>query len=181
MVAWLQQQQVREVAMESTAQYWKPVWIALEPHFRLHLAQARSNKAPKGRKSDFKDAVRIVKLLLADDLTLSYVPDAEQRRWRLLTRSRQQLTRDRVRLQNQIEGLLEEGQIKLSSVVSDLLGVSGYRLLRTLAKGESDLEKPSHQQALARLCRVPGLMSEAAHQIVAERPRFFESVLVFPA
>jgi transposase len=71
LAAWLQQQQVLEVVMESTAQYWKPVWIALEPHFRLHLAQARSNKAPKGRKSDFRDAVRIVKRLLADDLTLS--------------------------------------------------------------------------------------------------------------
>jgi Transposase len=113
-------------SVESTAQYWKPVWITLEPHFRLHLAQARSNKAPKGRKSDFRDAVRIVKRLLADDLTLSFVPDAEQRRWRLLTRTHQQFTRDRVRLQNQVEGLLEEGQIKLSSVISDLLGVSGY-------------------------------------------------------
>ena len=137
LVAWLQHHQVQEVAMESTAQYWKPVWITLEAHFRLHLAQARSNKAPKGRKSDFRDAVRIVKRLLADDLTLSYVPDAEQRRWRLLTRMRQQLSRDRVRLQNQIEGLLEEGQIKLSSVVSDLLGVSGYRIYEPWLKART--------------------------------------------
>jgi len=72
--AWLQEQSVQEVAMESTAQYWKPVWLALEGHFQLHLAQARSNSGPKGRKTDFRDAVRIVKRLLADDLTLSYVP-----------------------------------------------------------------------------------------------------------
>jgi len=56
LAAWLQQHKVSQAAMESTAQYWKPVWIALEPHFRLHLAQARSNQAPKGRKSDFRDA-----------------------------------------------------------------------------------------------------------------------------
>ena len=140
-MAWLQQKQVKEVAMESTAQYWKPVWIALESHFTLHLAQARSTKGPSGRKSDFRDAVRIVKRLLSDDLTLSYVPDAEQRQWRLLTRCRHQLTRDRIRLRNQIEGLLEEGQIKLSSIVSDLLGVSGYRMLKALAAGESDPKK----------------------------------------
>lgn len=82
-----------------------------------------------------------MKRLLADDLTLSYVPDAEQRRWRLLIRGRQQLRRDRVRLQSQLEGLLEEAQIKLSSVVSDLLGASGYRILTPLAQGQSDPEK----------------------------------------
>jgi transposase len=141
LTAWLQHNRVQEVAMESTAQYWKPVWIALEGSFRLHLAQARSNKGAKGRKSDFRDAVRIIKRLLADDLTLSYVPDAEQHRWRSLTRGKHQLRRDRVRLQSQIEALMEEGQIKLSSVISDLLGASGYRILRALARGESDVEK----------------------------------------
>jgi len=138
---WLQQHEVREVVMESTAQYWKPVWIALEKGFRLHLAQALSSKGPRGRKTDYRDATRLVKRLLSDELTLSYVPDAEQRRWRLLTRTRHQLTRDRVRLRNQMEGLLEEGQIKLSSVVSDLLGASGRRMLAALAKGETDPAK----------------------------------------
>jgi transposase len=141
LAAWLQHNQVQEVAMESTAQYGKPVWIALEGSFRLHLAQARSNKGAKGRKSAFRDAVRISKRLLADDLTLRYVPDAEPRRWRSLTRGKHQLRRDRVRLQSQIEALLAEGQIKRSSVISDLLGASGYRILRALARGESDVEK----------------------------------------
>ena len=130
---------VEEVVMESTAQYWKPVWLDLEPHFgKLHLAQAYSNKAPKGRKNDFGDAKRLTRRLVAGELILSFVPDAEQRAWRTMTRSKQQLVRDRVRLQNQLEALLEEARIKLSSVISDLLGASGRRILEALAGGETD-------------------------------------------
>ncbi len=136
--AWLQEHAVQEAAMESTAQYWKPVWVALEGACRLHLAQARSNRGPRGRKTDFRDAKRVVSRLLSGDLVLSFVPDAEQRGWRTLTRTKAQLTRDRVRLQSQLESLLEECQIKLSSVVSDLLGASGRRILRALADGETD-------------------------------------------
>ena len=137
--AWLREAAVNEAAMESTAQYWKPVWIALEGSCRLHLAQARSNRGPRGRKTDFRDAKRIVHRLLSGDLILSYAPEAEQRCWRTLTRSRYQLREDRVRLQNQLECLLEEVQIKLSSLLSDLLGKSGRRMLRALADGETDI------------------------------------------
>jgi transposase len=136
--AWLQEHAVREVVMESTAQYWRPVWLALEGQCRLHLAQARSNRGPRGRKTDFRDAQRAVSRLLSGDLILSYVPEAEQRCWRTLTRTKYQLTRDKVRLQSQLESLLEECQIKLSSVVSDLLGASGQRILRAMAQGERD-------------------------------------------
>jgi transposase len=107
----------------------------------LYLAQAFSNRAPRGRKHDFRDAERLVRRLIADELILSFVPDGEQRIWRNLTRSKTQLTRDRVRLQSQIECLLEEMRIKLSSVVSDLLGASGLRILHALAKGETDPRK----------------------------------------
>jgi transposase len=139
LVSWLQQHQVQEVVMESTAQYWKPVWLDLEPHFaKLHLAQAQSNRAPKGRKNDFLDAKRLARRLLAGELILSYVPEPEQRQWRLMSRGRLQLVRERVRLQSQLEALLEEARIKLSSVISDLLGVSGRRILTALSKGESD-------------------------------------------
>jgi transposase len=75
---------------------------------------------------------------LADELILSFVPEAEQRMWRTLTRSKHQLIRDRVRLQSQLEALLEEARIKLSSVISDLLGASGRRILAALAQGETD-------------------------------------------
>jgi transposase len=136
--AWLPEHGVAEVVMESTAQYWKPVWLALEECFRLRLAQAWSNRAPRGKKTDFKDAQRLVRRHLAGELTLSFVPAAEQRLMRSLMRRRTQLTRDRVRLQNQVESLLEETRIKLSSVVSDLFGASGLRILTALAKGQSD-------------------------------------------
>lgn len=139
LVSWLREREVREVVMESTAQYWKPIWLDLEPHFpKLHLAQAHSNRAPKGRKNDFRDAKRLARRLLAGELLLSFVPDAEQRLWRTLTRNKQQLVRDRVQLQNQLEALLEEMRMKLSGVISDLLGVSGRRILTALSQGETD-------------------------------------------
>ena len=139
LVSWLQEHGVTEIVMESTAQYWKPIWMDLEPHFaKLHLAQAHSNRAPRGRKNDFRDAKRLARRLLADELILSFVPEAEQRMWRVLTRGKHQLIRDRVRLQSQLEALLEEARIKLSSVISDLLGASGRRILGALAQGETD-------------------------------------------
>jgi transposase len=150
---WLVEQQVEEVVMESTAQYWKPLWSALERYWKpssqnredagkmsgtLHLAQALSNRGRRGRKKDFRDAERLVKRLISQELTLSFVPDTEQRLWRTLTRTKYQRTRDKVRLQNQLEALLEEAHIKLSSLVSDLLGASARRMLHALANGETD-------------------------------------------
>lgn len=142
LVAWLQQHNVREVVMESTAQYWRPIWLDLEPHIeKLHLAHAQSNRAPKGRKNDFADAQRLARRLLAGELILSFVPEAEQRSWRSLTRGRQQLIRDRQRLHSQVEALLEETRIKLSSVISDLFGASGRRILAAVASGETEPAK----------------------------------------
>jgi transposase len=150
---WLIEQRVEEVVMESTAQYWQPLWGALERYWKpscqkregagkmsgtLHLAQALSNRGRRGRKKDFPDAERLVKRLVSQELTLSFVPDPEQRLWRTLTRTRWQRTRDKVRLQNQLEALLEEAHVKLSSLVSDLLGVSARRMLHALADGETD-------------------------------------------
>src|SRR5271167_2309939 len=152
---WLIEQQVEEVVMESTAQYWKPVWGALERYWQptgqkrkstgpmsgtLHLAQAQSNRGPRGRKKDFPDAERLVKRLVANELSLSFVPDAEQRLWRTVMRRKYQLTRNRVQLQNRLEALLEEAHIKLSSLVSDLLGASARRMLKALAEGETNPE-----------------------------------------
>ena len=83
---WLQEQGVEEAVMESAAQYWRSVWLEFEPHMRLHLAQAFSNRAARGRKHDFKDAERLVRRLIANELILSFVPSGEQRVWRSLTR-----------------------------------------------------------------------------------------------
>src|SRR5204862_2351074 len=122
--------------------YWKPLREKREGASRrsgtLHLAQAQSNRGPRGRKKDFRDAERLVKRLVARELTLSFVPDAEQRRWRTVTRRKYQLTRDHVRLQHQLESLLEEAHIKLSSLVSNLLGAGARRMLKALADGETN-------------------------------------------
>lgn len=135
---WLRERSVEQAVMESTAQYWRSVWLELEPHMSLHLAQAFSNRAPRGRKHDFKDAERLARRFIAKELILSFVPGEEQRIWRNLTRMKLQLIRDRVRLHGQIECLLEEMRIKLSVVVTDLFGASGLRILHALAQGETD-------------------------------------------
>ena len=103
---WLVQQEAEEVVMESTAQYWKPVWGTLEQYWSparqqrdgamkmcgtLHLCQAKSNRGPRGRKNDFADGERMVKRLVAQELVLSFVPDPEQRIWRAVTRRKYQL------------------------------------------------------------------------------------------
>ena len=158
---WLVECEVEEVVMESTAQYWRPVWETLERYWKpkrrtregaspmsgtLHLAQAQSNRGAGGRKKDFPDAERLVQRLVAQELTLSFVPDAEQRLWRTVMRRKYQITRNRVQLHNRLESLLEEAHIKLSSLVSDLLGISARRMLRAIADGETD---PATLAALA--------------------------------
>ena len=172
---WLSEQQVEEAVMESTAQYWQPVWGALERYWRpicqkregagamsgkLHLAQALSNRGRRGRKRDFPDAERLVKRLVAQELVLSFVPDPEQRLWRTITRRKLQMTRLHVRMQNQLESLLEEAHIKLSGFVTDLLGVSARRMLQALADGETD---PAALAALAdkRLRATPAQLCDA--------------------
>ena len=142
LAAWLRVLGVQEAVMESTAQYWKPVWGELEGKLpTLHLAQAFSNRARRGRKDDFRDAERLLRRLVAGELGLSFVPQPEQRNLRTLTRMQVHLTYDRGRLHNQVECLLEEMRIKLSRGRSDLFGVTGRRILGALAEGETDPQK----------------------------------------
>ena len=143
---WLASLEVREGVMESTAPYGRPVWRVREPQCHVELAQAQSNRGPRGRKNDFTDAERRVRRYRAEELILSLVPDPGQRLWRALSRTKPTLTRARVRLQNRVEGLLEEMCLQLSSVVSDLLGVSARRMLTALSEGETD---PAQLAALA--------------------------------
>jgi transposase len=175
LAAWFVEAEVNEVVMESTAQYWRPVWDALEREWQptrrchveaapmagaLHLAQAQSNPAPRGRKQDFPDAERLVKRLVAHELTLSFVPDVTQRLWRTVTRRKYQVTCNRVQLQNRLECLLEEMHIKVSSLVADLIGPSARRMLRAVASGETD---PATVAALgsARLHATPDQLRDA--------------------
>ena len=138
LAAWLQHEQAAEVVMESTAQYWRPVWYGLESHFRLHLTHPLKTRAPRGRKRDFRDAQRLADRWSSGDLNESFIPGAEQRSWRWLTRTRVQIKRKLGVIRSQVEGLLEQGGIKLAAVASDLFGVSGWAMPTQIAQGETD-------------------------------------------
>ena len=133
--AWLRARAVEEVVMESTAQYWRPVWYGMEAHFKLHLSHPLQTRAPRGRKRDFRDARRLVDRLSAGDLEESFIPAAEQRSWRWLARTRVDLQRKIARVRNQVEGVLEEGGIRLAAVVTDLFGTSGWSMPERMAAG----------------------------------------------
>ena len=95
---------VSEVVMESTAQYWRPVWYGLEAHFQLHLTHPLKTRAPRGRKSDFRDAQRLADRWSAGDLEESFIPGSEQRAWRWLTRTRVQLKKKMGVIHSHVEG-----------------------------------------------------------------------------
>lgn len=139
---WLRHWQVTHVAMESTGVLWKPVWNLLEEGpWQLLLVNARELKQVPGRKSDVKDSQWIAQLLACGLLKRSYVPAREQRELRDLTRHRAQLYGEHTRCANRIHKVLQDANIKLSSVATDILGKSGRRMLQALIAGEQDPEQ----------------------------------------
>ena len=144
MRVWLKQMGVTEVAMESTGVYWKPVWNVVEGHgFRLVLANPQQVKALHGRKSDKRDSRRIAEFLHDKRLDSSFVPPAEIRELRMLTRLRVSWLQQRNEVHNQIRDLLETVNIKLSSVASDIMGVTGKNILTAIANGMDSPEQLS--------------------------------------
>lgn len=138
---WLKQLRVTDVAMESTGVYWRPVWNVLEGHFdQLLLANPKQVKALQGRKSDHRDARRIAEFLQDRRLDASFVPPPEIRRLRDLTRCRLTLLGQRNQIHNKIRDLFETANVKLSSVMSDLLGVSGQRIIQAMVDGEESAD-----------------------------------------
>jgi transposase len=138
---WLRQQQVTHVAMESTGVLWKPIWNILEgDEFELLLVNARELKQVPGRKSDVKDSQWIAQLLACGLLRSSFVPERDQRDLRDLTRQRAQLYAEHTRCVNRIHKVLQDANIKLSSVASDVWGVSGREMLQALVDGEQNPE-----------------------------------------
>lgn len=135
---WLAQAQVTHVAMESTGTYWKPVYTILEGNFELLVVNAQHIKAVPGRKTDVKDAEWIADLLQHGLLTASFVPPPAQRDLRELTRARTTFVRERATLVNRVHKLLESANLKLASVATDVLGVSGRRMLDALVAGQTD-------------------------------------------
>jgi transposase len=135
---WLEQHQVTNVAMEATGVYWKPVWNVLEGRFALLLVNPQHIKALSGKKFDRGDASHLADLLQHGLLQGSFVPSAAIRQLRDLTRNRARTVQETVRIHNRIHKILEEANIKLGSVASDVLGVSGRMMLDQLVAGETD-------------------------------------------
>jgi transposase len=138
---WLYSFQVTHVAMESTGVYWKPVWNILEGQFEVLLVNAQHIKAVPGRKTDIKDCQGIADLLQHGLLRGSFVPPPPVRRLRDLTRLRTSLRQDHTTVANRMQKILEDANIKLASVASDWLGVSGRAILAQLLAGEEDATK----------------------------------------
>lgn len=135
---WLSDHGVTHVAMEATGVYWKPVWHVLDGQFQLLLANPAEVKALRGRKTDLKDGERIADFLQHGLLRGSFVPPAEIQQLRDLTRSRTALKREQNRIGNRILKVLEDANVKLGSVLSNVMGASGQEMLRALAGGETD-------------------------------------------
>jgi transposase len=168
---WLHGHQVTHVAMEATGVYWKPVWHILEGQFELLLANPTQVQALRGRKTDLKDGERISDFLQHGLLQGSFVPPQPIQQLRDLTRSRTTLKQEQVRIGNRIRKVLEDANIKLSSVMSDVMGVSGLAMLRAIVRGESD-PKTLAQLARKRLRGKIPLLQQAAAGSVNEHHRF---------
>jgi len=138
---WLSSHAVTHVAMEATGVYWKPVWHLLEEHFELVLANAQHIKNVPGRKTDVNDAAWIADLLAHGLIRASFVPPKPIQELRDLTRTRKQLVREVSQHCLRIQKTLEDANIKLGSVLSDVLGHSGRAILNALIAGESDPER----------------------------------------
>jgi transposase len=138
---WLAEQGVTHVAMESTGVLWKPVWNILEGAFELLLVNPVELKRVPGRKSDVRDCQWIAHLLQCGLLRSSFVAPREQRELRDLTRYRAQLTAELTRIVNRVHKTLEDANIKLGAVASDIMGKSGRAMLWALLQGERDPRK----------------------------------------
>lgn len=138
---WLNEQGVTHVAMEATGVYWKPVWHILEASFELVLANAMHVKNVPGRKTDVNDATWIADLLAHGLIRASFVPPTEIQDIRTLLRTRKQLVRERAQHVQRLQKVLEDANLKIASVVSDITGKSGRAILRALINGETSPEK----------------------------------------
>jgi transposase len=171
LVEWLQSHGVTHVAMESTGVYWKPVWHVLEGHFALVLGNAREMRNVPGRKTDQNDASWIADLIAHGLIRSSFVPPEPIQELRDLTRTRKQLVRERAQHVQRIQKVLEDANVKLSSVLSDILGLSGRAILEALAEGKQDAQQlaalahPSVKASRAEL-------TEALQGRVREHHRF---------
>jgi transposase len=171
LVDWLHGHGVTHVAMEATGVYWKPVGHVLEGQFELLLANPMQVKALRGRKSDLRDGERIADFLQHGLLQGSFVPPPPIQQLRDLTRSRTTLIQEQVRISSRILKVLEDANLKLKTVMSDVMGVSGREMLRAIIHGQAD---PAELAELAkgRLRGKIPLLQQAAQGSVNEHHRF---------
>ena len=177
LLEWLKAWDVTHVAMESTGVYWKPIWNLLEGHVELLLVNARHLKTVPGRKTDVKDSEWIAQLLQYGLLRGSFVPSPEVRQWRDLTRHRSKLMGQRTSVVNRMHKVLEDANVKLASVISDLMGVAGLRMLRAMVLGETDAEVLS-QLGDAKLRASQEALRESLQGQLTEHHRFMLSGLL---
>jgi len=171
LAAWLRPFQITHIAMEATGVLWKPVWHVLEPEWQLLLVNPLHLKRVPGRKSDVQDAEWIAQLLQCGLLRGSFVPPVAIRELRDLTRTRTTMEDEVTAVVNRIHKVLEDANIKLSTVASDIMGVSGRAMLQALADGETD---PQRLADLARrsLRRKRAALAEAVYGRVTDHHRF---------
>ena len=154
---WLHGLGVEQVAMESTGVYWKPVWNILEGQFDLLLVNAQQIKAVPGRKTDIKDCEWIADLLQHGLLRRSFVPEPAIRELRDLTRYRAVLAQERATVANRIQKVLEDANIKLASVATDVLGQSGRSMLEAMVAGQQDPEQLAELARRRLRAKIPEL------------------------
>lgn len=168
---WLEERAVTHVAMESTGVFWKPIWNVLEGRFELLLVNARDIKKVPGRKTDVRDCEWIAQLMQCGLLSPSFVPPPAIRELRDLTRHRTKLTDQHTAVANRIHKTLEDANIKLGTVASDILGVSGRKMLEAMVKGEDDPEVLAGLARQRLRAKIPALR-QAMRGRVTEHHRF---------
>ena len=174
---WLEEQGVRQAAMESTGVYWKPVFNILEGRVPVMLVNAQRLKTVPGRKTDVKDAEWIAQLLQYGLLSPSFIPPPAIRELRELTRQRTELIRDRAAVVNRIHKVLEDANIKLASVASDVLGVSGRAMLGAIVAGCEDPEDLAELAKRSLRGKIPEL-KQALQGRITEHHRFLLKALL---
>ena len=170
--AWLAEAGTTHIAMEATGVYWKPVWAILsDGDFTLTLANAQHVKNVPGRKTDVNDATWLADLLAHGLIRASFVPDTQTQEQRALLRTRKQLTRERTSHVQRLQKTLEAANIKLDSVISDIVGQSGRAMLAALIAGEMD---PAKLASLAnhRIKAAPAVLADALRGRVTRHHRF---------
>ena len=172
LLAWLTEARCTHVAMEATGVYWKPVWnILSDGEFELMVANAAHIKNVPGRKTDMNDAMWIADLVACGLIKASFVPEESLQELRSLMRTRKQLTREQTRHVQRIQKTLEEANIKLASVISEVMGVSGRRMIEAMIAGVRDPRKLAalaHRQIKAS----PKELYDALHGRLTDHHRF---------